>query len=75
MEDIFLNVHWPEKSLNIFNCHIGMQLGRVTKSTIISYDPLPTVQAKGPKAELKIRGGIQDNSKIIFLISQQKRML
>ena len=25
--------------------------------------------------ELQIRGGIEDNSKIIFLISQQKRML
>ena len=26
-------------------------------------------------AELQIRGGIEDNSKIIFLISQQKHML
>ena len=25
--------------------------------------------------ELQIRGGIEDNSKIIFLISQQKHML
>ena len=27
------------------------------------------------RAELQIRGGIKDNSKIIFLISQQKHML
>ena len=26
-------------------------------------------------AELQVKGGIEDNSKVIFLISQQKRML
>ena len=30
---------------------------------------------KNKSSELQIRGGIQDNSKIIFLISQQKHML
>ena len=29
----------------------------------------------GVKAKLQIRGGIEDNSKIIFLISQKKHML
>ena len=35
----------------------------------------PSVELKGRLAELQIRGGIKDNSKIILLISQPKHML
>ena len=41
--------------------------------TVFLYHEIFVIRAKHP--ELQIRGGIEDNSKIIFLISQQKHML
>ena len=45
------------------------------KHYTVTFGPSNCMHGVSGDAELQIRGGIKDNSKIIFLISQRKHML
>ena len=74
MDDLQFYTHLNSILVISEQWHGGYERLCALKHSLDSDRSWPSAQCE-PATELQIRGGIEDNSEIIFLISQQKHML